>query len=316
MTTDSPAAPVLLVLIALPADAQAVLAESHEVIYAPDAALRQQRIEADGARVQTVLTNGTTGLTAAEIDAMPKLSFACALGVGFENMAIEHARARSIVLANGAGTNDDCVADHAFALILAIVRKIPQHDRACREGIWRDALPMVPTLTGKRLGILGMGAIGRKIAQRALGFEMQVGYHNRSRRSDSPHAWFESLDALAQWCDVLVVATPGGAATKHLVNAGVLASLGPRGYLVNIARGSVVDTVALAAALQAGTIAGAGLDVYESEPLPPAALFGFENVVLTPHIGGRAPEAMNASMQCFLDNARRHATGQPVTTPI
>jgi hypothetical protein len=143
-----------------------------------------------------------------------------------------------------------------------------------------------------------------------------VGYHNRSPRADSPHRYFDSLPALAQWCDFLVVAAPGGATTRHLVDATVLKALGAQGFLVNIARGSVVDTAALAEALRAGELGGAGLDVYESEPLPPAALLDLPNVVLTPHVAGWSPESMQASLQCFLDNAEAHFAGEPVRTPI
>jgi len=308
--------PVLLLLIALSEHSLAQLRERFEVHHAPDATRRVAEIEAHGARIQVVLTNGATGLLADEIDAMPQLSLACALGAGHENLALDHARARGIVLANGAGTNDDCVADHALALLLATVRALPQLDRACRQGIWRDDLPMRPQLSRKRLGILGMGTIGRKIAQRGAAFGLAVGYHNRSARADSPHRYFDSLPALAQWCDFLVVAAPGGATTRHLVDASVLKALGPQGFLVNIARGSVVDTVALAQALGAGELGGAGLDVYESEPLPPGALLGLPNVVLTPHVAGWSPESMQASLQCFLDNAQAHFAGQPVRTPI
>jgi D-3-phosphoglycerate dehydrogenase len=219
-------------------------------------------------------------------------------------------------LANGAGTNDDCVADHALGLLLATVRAIPHLDSACRRGVWRDAAPMRPQLARKRLGILGMGAIGCKIAQRGAAFELAVGYHNRSSRADLPHRYFDSPQALAQWCDFLVVATPGGAGTRHLVDASVLEALGPDGFLVNIARGSVVDTEALARVLRAGGLGGAGLDVYESEPLPPAVLMDLPNVVLTPHVAGWSPESMQASLQCFLDNVALHFAGQPLRTPI
>jgi lactate dehydrogenase-like 2-hydroxyacid dehydrogenase len=208
------------------------------------------------------------------------------------------------------------VADHAFALLLATVRAIPQLDRACRGGVWRDGLPMSPKLAGKRLGILGLGTIGRQIAKRGAGFDMEIGYHNRSHVQDLAYRYLESTEALAQWCDMLVVATPGGAATRHLVDARVLKALGPRGYLVNVARGSVVDTDALAQALRDGAIAGAGLDVYESEPEPPASLLGFTNVVLTPHVAGWSPESVDASVRRFLDNARRHLAGETVLTPI
>jgi len=308
--------PRLLVLIAMSEARLATLRERFDVLDAPDAATRDAAVAAHGAGVRVVLTNGTTGLTAAEIDAMPALSLACAFGAGYENIAVEHARARGVALANGAGTNDGCVADHAFALLLATVRAIPRLDRACRDGVWRDALPMQPHLAGKRLGVLGLGAIGRKIARRALGFDMTVGYHNRSRVAGIDYAYHDSAEALARWCDALVVATPGGAATRHLVNARVLEALGPHGFLVNVARGSVVDTEALATALRAGTLAGAGLDVYESEPAPPAPLLDLANVVLTPHVAGWSPEAADASLQCFLENARRHFAGEALLTPI
>jgi len=308
--------PVLLLLIAMSEHSLAQLRERFELHLAPTAAQREDEIRAHGPRVQVVLTNGSTGLYADEIDAMPQLTLACALGAGYENLARDHARARGIALANGAGTNDDCVADHALALLLATVRAIPQLDQACRQGVWRDDLPMRPQFSNRRLGILGMGTIGRKIAQRGAAFELAVGYHNRSVVPGSPHRHFDSLHALAQWCDFLVVATPGGAGTRHLVDAAVLQALGPQGFLVNIARGSVVDTAALAQALRTGALGGAGLDVYESEPQPPAALLGLPNVVLTPHIAGWSPESMQASLQCFLDNAGLHFAGQPVRTPI
>lgn len=309
--------PLLLLLVPLSDARRAQLAECFEVLYAPGAAGRAALVASHGAQVRAVLTNGTTGLTAEEIDAMPALTLACAFGAGHENIAVEHARRRGVVLANGAGTNDACVADHAFALLLATVRAIPALDRATRDGVWRDTLPMQPSISGKRLGVLGLGTIGRRIAQRGAGFDMAVGYHNRQPVADGVQAsYFDSAEALARWCDVLVVSTPGGPATRHLVDAAVLRALGPGGYLVNVARGSVVDTEALAHALRAGEIAGAGLDVYESEPEPPAALLALTNVVLTPHVAGWSPESVQASVDLFLDNARRHLAGEPVRTPI
>jgi lactate dehydrogenase-like 2-hydroxyacid dehydrogenase len=250
------------------------------------------------------------------MDAMPKMTLVCALGAGYENIAVEKARERGIVVANGAGTNDDCVADHAMALLLAAVRAVPQFDRACRAGVWRNALPVQPNVSHKRIGIVGLGAIGKKIARRAEGFDMEIGYCTRTRRNDVAHAWFENATTLAQWCDYLVVATPGGAATHHLIDADVLTALGPQGYLVNISRGSVVDTHALAAALRAGRIKGAGLDVYESEPEPPTDLFEFDSVVLSPHVAGASPEAQEATLQRFIENATRHFAGQPVISPV
>jgi D-3-phosphoglycerate dehydrogenase len=309
--------PSLLVLIHLNDASRASIAAAFDIIYAPEPAQRDAALTTHGAAIRAVLTNGTIGLGAADIERMPRLELIGAMGAGYENLALEHARSRGIVLVNGAGTNDHCVADHAFALLLAVVRDVPQLDRMTREGVWRDRLPMRPNVSNKRLGIVGLGHIGTKIAQRAAGFEMEVGYHNRKPRDDAPlQCYFDSVEALARWSDFLMVATPGGAGTRHLIGEAVLAALGPQGFVVNVSRGSVVDTAALARALAAGTIAGAGLDVYEGEPEPPRALIGQRNVVLTPHVGGRSPEAITASVDHFLANARRHFAGEPVLTPI
>ncbi|RZL83373.1 MAG: 2-hydroxyacid dehydrogenase, partial [Variovorax sp.] len=251
-----------------------------------------------------------------QMDAMPALELICCMGAGYEMVDVEAARARGIALANGQGTNDDCVADHAFGLVIASVRGFRTLDHLCREGVWRLAIPQPPNVSGKRLGILGMGTIGQKIAKRAGGFDMEIGYHNRSAKADSPHRYFDNLKALAEWCDVLVCAAPGGPSTKHIVDAAVLDALGPQGFLVNIGRGSVVDTDALAEALRSGRIAGAGLDVYESEPKRPEQLVGIDNLILTPHLAGWSPEATEASFVRFLANAEGHFSGRGVVTPI
>ncbi|WP_144157994.1 2-hydroxyacid dehydrogenase [Paraburkholderia sp. BCC1885] len=308
--------PTLLVLIHLNDESRACIAAAFDVIYAPDPDSRSAAIAAHGATVRAVLTNGTTGLTDAEVDRLPKLEFISALGAGYENLPLDHARARNIVLVNGAGTNDHCVADHAFALLLAVVRDVPQLDQATRQGAWRDTLPMRPNVSGKRLGILGLGNIGQKIARRGAGFEMELGYHNRKPRAGESIRYFDSVTALAQWCDFLLVATPGGPGTKHLIDKPVLDALGSHGFIVNVARGSVVDTAALADALRAGTIAGAGLDVYEGEPHLPESLLELRNLVVTPHVGGRSPEAIMGSVRNFVANATRHFAGEPVLTPI
>jgi hypothetical protein len=307
----------LLLLVAIADDHKALLLDRFRVIDAPTAAARAAAIAAHGGEIELVLTNGATGFRADEIAACPKLELLAAQGAGYENLDLAAARARGIALSNGAGTNDDCVADHTLALLLASVRALPQQDAALRRGVWRDALPLRPQLGGKHLGLLGYGGIGRKIALRAAAFGMVIGYHNRQPRADAGEArYFDSPLALAGWADCLVVATPGGAATRHIVNAEVLAALGPEGYLVNIARGSCVDTAALAAALAAGQLAGAALDVYESEPVPPEALLGFENVLLSPHVAGWSPESIRATVTLFIENTERLARGEALLTPI
>jgi D-3-phosphoglycerate dehydrogenase len=185
-------------------------------------------------------------------------------------------------------------------------------DRAVRAGQWEAARGERPTLNGARLGIIGLGRIGAKIAARAVAFDMHVSYHTRSPKADAPWRHCADLLAMARDSDYLVVACPGGAATRHLVNAAVLDALGPQGYIVNIARGSVVDTAALTAALLESRIAGAGLDVIEDEPAVPPTLLACERVLFTPHIAGRSPAAIRAQGELLLANLAAHFGGQPL----
>lgn len=306
----------LLVLNSLSSAHQAQIAEVYDMTYAFGDAERAAAIAEHGAKFRAVLTIGVIGLTPEEIAAMPAVELICCLGAGYEGVPLDVTRARGIATANGAGTNDDCVADHAFGLLISIVREFRKLDRLCREGVWREAIPQPPNVSGKKLGILGLGTIGQKIAKRAAAFDMDIGYHNRKPREGATHRYFDDLKSLAAWADFLVLAAPGGPATKHLVNAEVLDALGPQGYLVSIGRGSVVDTEALAKALRERRIAGAGLDVYESEPQRPEPLVGLDNVLLTPHMAGWSPEATQKSVDHFLANAEGHFAGRGVRTPI
>lgn len=284
-------------------------------ILAPTDQTRAQAIQDHGAEIRAVLTRGATGLRADEIAALPRLGIICSLGVGYENIDLAAAHARGIEVTNGPGANAVSVADHAMALLLGAARRLPQADAWVRQGHWSGF--MGPQVSGKRLGILGLGTIGLEIARRgAHGFGMSVGYYNRRARPESEYAYFDNPRALAAASDFLVVATPGGAGTHHLVDAGVLEALGPDGYLINIARGSVVDTDALIAALAERRIAGAGLDVVDGEPTIPDGLKRLDNVVLTPHSAGRSPEAVAATVALFLENATAHFAGKPVLTPV
>lgn len=314
--------PLLLVLVYLSPEHRVLVSESFEMIYSPNDGLGADRskgaaqIAARGSDIRVVLTNGTNGITREEIDAMPKLELICTVGVGYENVALAHATARGIRACNAANTNDDCVADHAMALLLGAVRRIPTLNRLVREGVWRDDIPRPPHVSGRRLGILGLGAIGRQIAKRAAGFDMEIGYFGRKRHPDVKFPFFDTPKALAEWADFIVVATPGGKETFHLVNADVLTALGPAGVVVNISRGTTVDTQAVADALREGRIFAAALDVYEGEPIPPAALLEFDNALLTPHVGGISPQAIHTSVQRFVDNAARFYAGLPLISPI
>jgi lactate dehydrogenase-like 2-hydroxyacid dehydrogenase len=314
--------PLLLVLVFLSDEHRALVSESFEMIYAPNENLGADRtngtaqIAARGQDIRVVLTNGTNGLLASEIAALPKLELICTLGVGHENVDLAAATARGIPVCNAAGTNANSVADHAMAILLAAVRRVPFLNAGVRNGLWRDDIPRPPHVSGRRMGIFGLGAIGRTMAKRASGFDMEIGYHSRTRDDESGFLWFDDIVSLAAWCDFLIIAAPGGKATYHAVNREVLEALGPEGVVVNVARGTLVDTDAVADALRHKRIWAAALDVYENEPVPPAPLLEFDNAVLTPHIGGISRQAIHASVVRFLENAEAHFAGQPLLTQV
>jgi len=314
--------PLLLVLVFLSEEHRALVSERFEMIYAPNEGLGKDRsngqaqIATRGQDIRVVLTNGTNGLLAEEIDALPHLELICTVGVGFENVARDRASERGIPVCNAAGTNDDAVADHAMAILLAAIRRLPFLNNGVRNGLWRDDIPRPPHVSGRRMGIFGLGNIGKKVAKRAQGFDMEIGYHSRTRRDETGLRWFDDIVSLADWCDFLVVCAPGGKATYHIVNEQVLNALGPNGVVVNVARGTLVDTDAVAAALRDKRIWAAALDVYEGEPTPPKALLEFDNAILTPHIGGISPQAIHASVVRFLENAEAHYAGRPLLTQV
>lgn len=284
------------------------------LILAPTPAMRAQAVASRGDEIDAVLTRGPLGLTADEIAALPKLGIICVIGAGYEQVDLLAAEARGITVTNGAGVNAPTVADHAMALLLSAVRDIPLADASVRRSEWRKVTR--PSFANKRIGILGLGAVGMAIARRALGFDMQVSYHSRSRRDDVDFTYHATPLALATECDFLIVATPGGGGTRHLIDKAAIEALGSEGFLVNIARASVVDTDALVDALQHGRLAGAALDVFDDEPQVPDALKTLSNVVLTPHVAGLSPEASRATVQMVADNLSAFYAGKPVLTPV
>ncbi len=292
--------------------------EGYEIYYARSAEERENLDPEIAAKIRAVLTVGSIGVSAQQMASMPKLEIICAQGVGFEHIDTEAAKARNIQVTHGPGTNNSAVADHTLALMLAITRNIPDFDHRVRTGLWARSRVVTPGMFGKKLGIIGLGNIGMQIAKRcAGGFDMPVGYFNRRPIIDSPYRYFDSRQALARWADYLVIATPGGKDTRQLVDAEVLRELGPAGYLINIARGSVVDTAAVIESLNNRSIAGAALDVLDTEPEVPQEMIGITgNLVMTPHVAGRSPEAMNNMMQLVLENLNAHFSGKPVITPV
>ncbi|MEP9378476.1 2-hydroxyacid dehydrogenase [Aquabacter sp. CN5-332] len=308
----------LLVAIELSPDHRSFIkGAGFEVYAAPTVSERAEIIRSRGDEIRAVLTNGTTGFGAHEIASLPNLEIICALGAGYENVGVAAARARGIIVTHGPGANAASVADHAMALLMSIARDVVQSDAAVRRGDWVRARHMRPMISGKKLGILGLGNIGEQIAKRGFGgFGMPIAYHSRKPRDGSPWLHLPTPTALAEWSDYFVVATPGGAATRRLVGTAVLDALGPEGFLINIARGSVVDTAALIEALRDGRIAGAALDVIDGEPEVPSELIALRNVIITPHLAGLSPEAVQATVQLVLNNLQAHFRGRPVLTPV
>ena len=284
------------------------------LILAPTPAMRAQAVATRGAEIDAVLTRGPLGFTAEEMAALPKLGIICVIGAGYERVDLPAAQARGITVTNGAGVNAPTVADHAMALLLSMVRDIPQAHASVRRGEWRKVT--CPSFANKRIGILGLGAVGMAIAKRALGFDMAINYHSRSPRADVDFHYCATPLALAAESDFLIVATPGGSGTRHLIDKAALHALGANGYLVNIARASVVDTDALIDALQHERLAGAALDVFDDEPQVPDALKSLNNVVLTPHLAGLSPEASRDTVQKVADNLTAFYAGLPVLTPV
>ena len=278
--------------------------------------LRGAAVPPEAAGARALIAAGAP-VTAALIAALPQLGAIAAFGVGVDGIDLATARARNIAVANAPGATDACVADMAMALLLAVTRDLLAGDRFVRAGSWSAGpYPLQHRISGRRMGILGLGRIGLAIARRAEAFDMPIAYHNRSRRPDLPYAWHPSTRALAENCDVLVLACLGGAATAGLVDAAVLEALGPTGVLINIARGSVVDEPALIAALQSGRIAAAGLDVFAHEPEVPAALRALPNVLLMPHRAGGTVETAHDCAASVIANLQAFYRGEPLLTPI
>lgn len=295
MSTLAPAA--VLALIALPESTLQALRKQYTLHHYSDG---MPHDVPDATTIRAVVTNGSTGLSDAQMAQLPALEVVCAFGAGYENVDVAAAARRGIVVTHAPGTNADTVADHAFGMLLALARGYAPLTAAVQQGRWQQSRQARPTLTGAALGIVGMGRIGRLIAARAQGFAMTIGYHGRRAQNDAPGHYYASAEALAAASDFLVVACNGGPETRHLIDRPVLQALGPSGYVVNVSRGSVLDTNALLDALDAGEIAGAGLDVIENEPDVPAALFHHRDVLVTPHMAGRSPASWLAQRDALL----------------
>ncbi|ATB30462.1 2-hydroxyacid dehydrogenase [Melittangium boletus] len=270
-----------------------------------------------GSEFSGLVTSARLGADAALIDALPGLKVIATFGIGHDAIDLEAARRRGIAVSNTPGVLTDCVADLAFGALLDVARGLSAADRFVRRGDWsRGPFPLTTRVSGRKLGILGLGRIGGAIARRASGFDMEVRYCNRRPSDLAPYRYEPSLSALARWADFLVVSCAGGAETRHRVDAGVLAELGPRGFLVNVSRGSVVEEAALVEALVHQRIAGAALDVFEHEPHVPSALLSLDTVVLLPHLASGTQETRQAMADLVLANLERFVGTGTLLTPV
>ncbi|HJU16948.1 MAG TPA: 2-hydroxyacid dehydrogenase [Stellaceae bacterium] len=282
-----------------------------------EAADREALLRAVAPRIKAVAVYALDPCPTALLDALPQVEIVACFGIGVDRIDLAYARARGIRVTNTPDVVTDATADLALGLILAVERRIAEGDRFVRRGDWQQGeLRFGRSLGGRRLGILGFGRIGGAIARRALPFGMTIAYGGPRQKPDVSYPFFADPTALAEWSEILVVACPGGAATRHLVGPSVLAALGPEGTLINIARGSVVDEEALVAALQSGALGAAGLDVFANEPVVPQALAALDTVVLMPHTGSATHETRQAMGELMIANLLAHFAGRPLPTPV
>ena len=248
----------------------------------------------------------------------PNLEQVSSFGVGYDHIDAKWAGEHGIVVTNTPEVLNEEVADTALGLLLCTVRELPQSERYLRAGKWKDGhYPLTKaTLRDRTVGMVGMGRIGKAIARRLEAFGVPVVYHSRSQQPDVKYKYYAKLIDMARDVDTLMVIVPGGASTKNMINAEVLKALGPRGVLINMARGSVVDEPALIEALRNRTIYSAGLDVFANEPDVPKELIDMDHIVLFPHLGS-STEATRAAMdQLVVDNILAWATGKAPLTPV
>lgn len=277
----------------------------------PEGTLQARRMDIVG-----LVSTYVTPVRANLIEALPNLEIISQFGVGTDNIDLPLAKSRGIAVTNTPDVLTNDTADTALALLLAVTRRVCEGDMYVRVGKWLNGpMPLGTSMFGKRVGIVGLGKIGLAIARRCEAFGMTVSYNGRTKK-DVPYEYFSDINAMAQNSDILILACSGGEGTKNLVDNSVLKSLGPRGILINVARGSVVDEAALLDALASQTIAGAGLDVFASEPHVPKALVSMDNVVLLPHVGSATIETRTIMGKLVIENLLAHFDGKPLKTPV
>jgi lactate dehydrogenase-like 2-hydroxyacid dehydrogenase len=265
---------------------------------------------------EAILTRSNTPIPESLLRQIPTLKVIACCGVGYDNLPLDYLKAHGIQASTTPGVLNDAVCELGIGLLFALLRRLPDADRFVRSGVWEEqAFPITTTLAGKTVGIVGLGRIGLDLAKRLEAFGVTIAYTGPSSKN-LPYAFYSSAIALAEVADVLILTCPGGPETEGMINAAVLKSLGSSGYLVNIARGSVVDEPALIAALQQNSIAGAALDVFENEPKLDSAFIQLKNIVLSPHIGSATRETRQAMTRLAIDNLEAFFNHRPLLTPI
>ncbi|MGX9357464.1 2-hydroxyacid dehydrogenase [Roseobacteraceae bacterium S113] len=283
----------------------------------PMADLPEGWLAENGAKITHVATNGHDGVPAPVMEACPNLKMVGCYGVGYDAIDTDACVARGIPVSHTPDVLNAEVATTAVMLMLALFREMRRDDAYVRSGQWakQGNAPLTRSADGRRVGLLGMGRIGQEIARKLSVFDAEIHYHSRSPK-DVDYTYHADLVEMAKAVEVLIVITPGGAATRHLVNAEVMAALGPEGMLINVARGTVVDEVALVQALSDGTLGSAGLDVFDAEPQVPEALFAMENVILLPHVGSATHETRAAMGALVVDNILSHLESGTLLTSV
>lgn len=268
--------------------------------------------------LKVAVTSGRTGIPVWLMDALPNLEAIVNFGVGYDKIDVQAATSRGIAVANTPDVLTDCVADTALGLIIATLRRLPAADQYVRTGQWSEAhgFPLARKVSGKRFGVLGLGRIGRATATRLEAFSDSIGYHSRREVADVPYTYYQSPTELAAASDVLVITASGGPASEGLVDSKVLEALGPAGFVINVARGSILDQEALITALESGTISGAGLDTFAHEPQVPEALLSHQNVVVLPHLASGTIETRGAMRDLVLANVANFLRDRQLVTPV
>ena len=291
-----------------------ILRDEYSVVRLPDDVATLD--PADAAKVRAVVTSGRVGVPKALMAALPNLEIVTNFGVGYDTTDVAQAAARGIHVTNTPDVLTDCVADTALGLMLDVFRRFGASERFLRDGGWESGgFPLTRRFSRSTVGIFGLGRIGQAIARRAAAFDATILYTTRTPVEGVPWEHVASGVELAQRSDVVVVAVPGGPSTANLVDVEVIRALGPDGFLVNISRGTVVDEEALIAALEAGEIAGAGLDVFAHEPHVPERLIRHD-VTLLPHVGSGTRETRQDMQDLTLANLRAYLAGEPLLTPV